>query len=113
MLRSTLGDEVEGAEVLVISPATNQSKVAFWVSDSDDAIVEAEAAQEETVERLQEAGGEAAGGNRGGRGGGRGPRRRHRRGRAGGRHPGRAGDVPRGPDRGLLAPRGRPRLPRG
>lgn len=61
LLRSTLGDEVEGAEVLVISPATNQSKVAFWVSDSDDAIGEAEAAQEETVERLEEEGIDAAG----------------------------------------------------
>jgi hypothetical protein len=62
MLRSTLGDEVEGAEVLVVSPATNQSKVAFWVSDSDDAIGEAETAQEETVERLEEEGIDAAGG---------------------------------------------------
>ena len=61
LLRSTLGDEVEGAEVLVISPATNQSKVAFWVSDSDEAIAEAEAAQEETVERLEEEGIDAAG----------------------------------------------------
>ena len=61
LLRSTLGDEVEGAEVLVISPATNQSKLAFWVSDSDEAIHEAEAAQEETVERLEEAGVDAAG----------------------------------------------------
>ena len=61
MLRSTLGDEVEGAEVLVISPATNQSKMAFWVSDSDEAIGEAEAAQEETVERLEEDGVDAAG----------------------------------------------------
>jgi nucleotide-binding universal stress UspA family protein len=61
LLRSTLGDEVEGAEVLVISPATNQSKVAFWVSDSDEAIDEAEAAQEETVERLEEEGIDAAG----------------------------------------------------
>ena len=61
LLRSTLGDEVEGAEVLVISPATNQSKVAFWVSDSDEAIAEAEAAQEETVERLDEEGVDAAG----------------------------------------------------
>jgi hypothetical protein len=61
LLRSTLGDEVEGAEVLVISPATNQSKVAFWVSDSDKAIAEAEAAQEETVERLEEEGIDAAG----------------------------------------------------
>ena len=50
-----------GAEVLVVSPATNQSKLAFWVSDSDDAIVEAEAAEKETVERLEEAGVDAAG----------------------------------------------------
>lgn len=62
LLRATLGDEVEGAEVLVISPATNQSKLAFWVSDSDEAIHEAEVAQEETVERLEEAGVDAAGG---------------------------------------------------
>ena len=61
LLRSALGEEVEGAEVLVVSPATNQSKVAFWVSDSDEAIHEADAAQEETVERLEEAGVDAAG----------------------------------------------------
>jgi hypothetical protein len=61
LLRSALGEEVEGAEVLVISPATNQSKVAFWVSDPDEAIAEAEAAQEETVERLEEEGIDAAG----------------------------------------------------
>jgi hypothetical protein len=61
LLRSTLGDEVNGAEVLVISPATNRSKVAFWVSDPDEAIGEAEAAQEETVERLEEEGIDAAG----------------------------------------------------
>ncbi len=61
LLRATLGDEVEGAEVLVVSPATNQSKLAFWVSDPDEAIAEAEAAQHETVERLDEAGVDAAG----------------------------------------------------
>jgi nucleotide-binding universal stress UspA family protein len=61
LLRSVLGDEVLGAEVLVISPATNSSPLAFWVSDSDDAIREAQAAQEETVERLEEAGVDAAG----------------------------------------------------
>ena len=61
LLRSTLGDEVEGAEVLVVSPATNESPVAFWVSDSDEAIHEAEVAQEETVERLEEEGIDAAG----------------------------------------------------
>lgn len=61
LLRATLGEEVRGAEVLVISPATNQSKLAFWMSDSDEAIHEAETAQEETVERLEEAGIDAAG----------------------------------------------------
>jgi nucleotide-binding universal stress UspA family protein len=61
LLRATLGDEVRGAEVLVVSPATHQSKVAFWVSDSDEAIHEAETAQEETVERLEEEGVDAAG----------------------------------------------------
>ncbi|WP_028059234.1 hypothetical protein [Candidatus Solirubrobacter pratensis] len=60
-LRSALGTEVEGAEVLVISPATNQSKLAFWVSDPDEAIDEAETAQVDTVERLEEAGIDAAG----------------------------------------------------
>ena len=61
LLRSVLGEEIEGAEVLVISPATNESPVAFWVSDSDQAIAEAEAAQVETVERLEEGGIDAAG----------------------------------------------------
>jgi hypothetical protein len=61
LLRSTLGDEVEGAEVLVISPATNESPLAFWVSDPDEAIHEAEVAQVETVERLEEEGIDAAG----------------------------------------------------
>jgi nucleotide-binding universal stress UspA family protein len=61
LLRAVLGDDVEGAEVLVVSPATNESKLAFWVSDSDEAIHEAEQAQQETVERLEEAGIDAAG----------------------------------------------------
>jgi hypothetical protein len=61
MLRATLGHEVEGAEVLVVSPATNESKLAFWVSDPDEAIAEAESAQTETVERLEEHGVDAAG----------------------------------------------------
>ena len=61
LLRATLGEEVEGAEVLVVSPATHQSKLAFWVSDSDEAIHEAALAQAETVERLEEEGVDAAG----------------------------------------------------
>ena len=61
LVRAAVGDEAEGAEVLVVSPATNQSKLAFWVSDPDEAIAEAEDAQQETVERLEEAGVDAAG----------------------------------------------------
>jgi hypothetical protein len=60
-LRETLGEEVKGAEVLVLSPATNQSKLAFWVSDPDDAIAEATTAETDTVERLEEEGIDAAG----------------------------------------------------
>ena len=61
LLRSAVGDDAEGAEVLVVSPATHSSKLAFWVSDADEAIQEAQVAQEETVERLEEAGLDAAG----------------------------------------------------
>jgi hypothetical protein len=61
LLRATLGEDIEGAEVLVVSPATNQSKLAFWISDPDEAIAEAEAAETESVERLEEAGVDAAG----------------------------------------------------
>jgi hypothetical protein len=61
LVRSALGEDLEGAEVLVISPATNRSKLAFWVSDPDEAIHEAEIAQTETVEHLEEAGVDAAG----------------------------------------------------
>ena len=61
LLRSAVGNELEGAEVLVVSPATNSSKLAFWVSDPDEAIAEAETAQVDTVERLEEAGIDAAG----------------------------------------------------
>ncbi|HET6548432.1 MAG TPA: hypothetical protein VFG79_08255 [Solirubrobacter sp.] len=60
-LRETLGDDVRGAEVLVVSPATNRSKMAFWMSDSDDAIAEAQTAKTDTVERLTEEGVDAAG----------------------------------------------------
>jgi len=61
LLRSVAGEEVDDAEVLVISPATTRSKLRFWMSDVDQAIAHAEAAQTETVERLEEAGVDAAG----------------------------------------------------
>ena len=61
ILRRSLGDEVNGAEVLVLSPATNQSRLAFWVSDPDDAIAEAKEAETATVANLREADVDATG----------------------------------------------------
>ncbi|MCW3005036.1 MAG: hypothetical protein JWQ20_4334 [Conexibacter sp.] len=52
-LRGALeGEDLEGAEVLVVSPAVNESAVAFWVSDSDEAIRDAESAARSTAEAL-------------------------------------------------------------
>jgi len=61
MLRAALGDDGADAEVMVIAPAINTSPVAFWMSDSDEAIDEAQQVQEETVERLAEEGIDASG----------------------------------------------------
>jgi hypothetical protein len=61
LLRSVAGELSPDAEVLVVAPATTGSKLRFWVSDVDDAIAKAEAAQTESVERLEEAGIDAAG----------------------------------------------------
>jgi hypothetical protein len=57
-LRRALGGDVDldGAEVLVVSPAVNESAVAFWVSDSDEAIRNAESAAHATAEALSAAG---------------------------------------------------------
>ena len=56
-VRSALpDDDLEGAEVLVVSPAVNESPVAFWMSDADEAIAEAESAAEQTAEQLRERG---------------------------------------------------------
>jgi hypothetical protein len=49
-------DDLEGAEVLVVSPAVNESPVAFWVSDADEAIADAEATAEQTADALRERG---------------------------------------------------------
>ena len=52
-VRSALpGEDLEGAEVLVVSPAIQQSGIRFWVSDSDDAIDRAETAAAETAGSL-------------------------------------------------------------
>ncbi len=59
-LRGALdGEEIEGAEVLVVSPAVNESPVAFWVSDSDEAIAEAESTARQTAEALSAEGARA------------------------------------------------------
>jgi len=60
-LRGVLGDEVEGAEVRVVSQARNSSGLAFWVSDADDAIEEAKESAGRTVESLNDAGVQAEG----------------------------------------------------
>ena len=60
-LQSALGGaDLEGSEVLVVAPALT-SKRRFILADPDKGIERAEAVQEETVERLDEAGVEAAG----------------------------------------------------
>jgi hypothetical protein len=59
-LRGALGDEdLSGAEVLVVSPAVNESPVAFWMSDSDEAIRAAESTAKQTAEALSAAGARA------------------------------------------------------
>ena len=55
------GEDVEGAEVLVVAPAVNESALAFWVSDSDEAIADAESTAQETAAALRAAGARARG----------------------------------------------------
>jgi hypothetical protein len=49
-------EDIDGAEVLVVAPAVNESAVAFWVSDSDEAIADAESVAERTAAPLRERG---------------------------------------------------------
>lgn len=49
-------EDLEGAEVLVVSPALNDSAIRFWVSDSDDAVVAAEKAATESADALRDDG---------------------------------------------------------
>jgi hypothetical protein len=59
-LRGALdGEDLDGAEVLVVSPAVNESPIAFWVSDSDEAIREAESTAQQTAAALQAEGARA------------------------------------------------------
>jgi broad specificity polyphosphatase/5'/3'-nucleotidase SurE len=62
-LRAALPGEadLDDAEVLVVAPALNQSRVAFWMSDSDEAIAEARETEERSVEALRSEGVRAGG----------------------------------------------------
>jgi hypothetical protein len=60
-LRDAVGDEIADARVLVVSPALNESPVAFWMSDADEAIEDAREAGAETVSELWDDGVEAQG----------------------------------------------------
>ena len=52
-VRSALpGEDLAEAEVLVVSPALQQSGVKFWMSDADDAIADAQRAAAQTAEAL-------------------------------------------------------------
>jgi len=52
---------LDDARVLVVTPARNDSRLAFWMSDSDEAIAEARETQEQSVSALQAEGVRAAG----------------------------------------------------
>jgi hypothetical protein len=60
-LREVAGDEAENAEVLVISPATTESGLRFWMNDIDEAIERAQETAEETADRLDAEGIDAVG----------------------------------------------------
>jgi hypothetical protein len=54
VLGALAGEDLAQTEVLVVSPAVNESPVAFWVSDSDEAIAEAESVARTTADALRD-----------------------------------------------------------
>jgi hypothetical protein len=60
-LRAVAGDEADDAEVMVVSPATTQSGLRFWMNDIDEAIERAQETAEETADRLEAEGIDAVG----------------------------------------------------
>ena len=60
-LAEVVGEDLDDAEIRVVTPALNDSRLAFWVSDPDEAIAEAESAKEESVSRLRDEGIDAEG----------------------------------------------------
>jgi hypothetical protein len=62
-VRAALPDEsgLDDARVLVVTPARNESRLAFWMSDSDEAIADAKETEERSVAELRSEGVRAAG----------------------------------------------------
>jgi hypothetical protein len=59
-VRSALpGDDLDGAEVLVVAPAEQESKLKFWMSDADDAIADASERADEVADDLRDEGAHA------------------------------------------------------
>ena len=54
--RALPDDDLTGAEVLVVSPAMQESGLRFWMSDSDGAIEDAEQAASATASALRSEG---------------------------------------------------------
>ena len=50
--RALDGEDLDGSQVLVVSPAVNESPLAFWVSDSDEAIADADDVAKQTAAAL-------------------------------------------------------------
>lgn len=61
-VRSALdGEDLSDARILYVSPALNDNPVKFWVSDSDDAIAEAQERAESSEQALRAEGVQATG----------------------------------------------------
>lgn len=62
-LRRALPGEADprNSEVVVVSPALQESALRFWLSDADEAIARAQEVTRETVEQLESAGVPASG----------------------------------------------------
>jgi len=52
-LRGVLGNDIDDARVLVVSPAHNESRLAFMMSDADEAIDDADEVGTETATDLR------------------------------------------------------------
>lgn len=63
VLKKAVGvEKAEEAEVQVLAPALNDSKIRFWASDPDASIGRAEDVADESVDRMQDQDVDAAGG---------------------------------------------------